>query len=263
MQGRFFFQRTKGSGKQRKCFHLVRKVTHGLKSQKTQMGSWWNGVRSQKKHFKRGCDIQRGRWRRRGSGVSGSGSLRFYAWKYRLIKSKRETSQEPGRRCIENNLTCQQATVLYVPFIQIIFHWSIQEPDFLTFSSSPNWSLWIFSSLLWEEKKNKNKNLRKTKSNLLSQSDFALFSSSWTQVRCAPAETCESKHWMSGCIQQTRCRCRCSRSSSSRGTVKAPPPSLRTVWRVQVPVLLLLGLGSSGETDPQVGKQRWKKRSKQ
>lgn len=61
-------------GKQWKCFQFERKVSHGESLEKTLMGSWWNGVKSQKKRFKTGCDIQRRR-RRRGSGSA----LRFYA----------------------------------------------------------------------------------------------------------------------------------------------------------------------------------------
>ena len=66
-----------------------------------------------------------------------------------------------------------EQTCCTLPLIQIIFHWSLQELDFLTFSSSPKWSQCGFLLSLLRDK-----TLRK-KSNqtffFFSQSEFLLF----------------------------------------------------------------------------------------
>lgn len=85
-------------------------------------------------------------------------------------------------------------------------------------------------------------------------SDFVCFPRVQTLVRCAPAETCESQHWLHPADTRCCCRCRCRSHIVAR---KAPPLSLQTLWRVQVLLPRLLGPCSSAETGTRVGKQRW------
>lgn len=111
-----------------------------------------------------------------------------------------------------------------LPLIQIIFHWSLQERDFLTFSSSPKWSQWGFSSFPspWQ---NAQKKVIRLFFFFFSQSDFLLFFQQLNAnalqlkpVRLHHRQT-DSLTASSG---HTRC-CRCS------WRVNAPPLSLHTL----------------------------------
>lgn len=116
-----------------------------------------------------------------------------------------------------------EQTCCTLPLIQIIFHWSLQERDFLTFSSSPKWSQCGFLLSLLRDK-----TLRK-KSNqtfffFFSIRVFAVFSAA--KRKRAPAETCATTpqtDWLTASSGHTRCCRRCS------WRVKAPPLSLHTL----------------------------------
>lgn len=156
------------------------------------MGSWWNGVRSQKKHLKTIWDIQRRR-RRRWSGVSGSAAflrmkIQFWVKGNNRVKKLGENVQ------IVNSPVSEQQCCTFPWFKSYSSGLSKSGTSWLSLQVQ-NDRCGFFSSSPW-------KTVRKSIQFFCFFSSlwFCLFSTSSTSVRCAPAETCGNH---TECIQQT------------------------------------------------------------